>query len=144
MSTLSTCAYHSLQVNCSLCLVYRWCLVMHLQTKTPPSIVEVRVALRKLNCTKASWICNIRGEMLKGGGEAMIHEWMWCCLPYDSPVLFFLTGRRVRFSLSVKGKGLTGLQQFLWYYTGHIAGQCACSLSLDGNSFSSTLKASKT
>ena len=41
--------------------------------ETPPSLAEVRKAVGKLKCGKAAGICNISVEMLKAGGEAMIH-----------------------------------------------------------------------
>lgn len=40
---------------------------------TPPSLTEVREAVSKLKCGKAAGVCNISAEMLKAGGEAMIH-----------------------------------------------------------------------
>lgn len=41
--------------------------------ETPPSLTEVREAVSKLKCGKAAGVCNISGELLKAGGEAMIH-----------------------------------------------------------------------
>ena len=41
--------------------------------ETPPSLAEVREAVNKLNCGKAAGVCNVRAEMLKGRGEAVIH-----------------------------------------------------------------------
>ena len=41
--------------------------------ETPPSLTEVREAVSKLKCGKAAGVCNISAEMLKAGGEAMIH-----------------------------------------------------------------------
>ena len=41
--------------------------------ETPPSLAEVRKAVSKLKCGKAAGICNISGELLKAGGETMIH-----------------------------------------------------------------------
>ena len=39
----------------------------------PPSIDEVKEAVAKLTDGKAADICNISAELLKAGGEAMIH-----------------------------------------------------------------------
>ena len=41
--------------------------------EAPPSLTEVREAVSKLKCGKAAGVCNISGELLKAGGEAMIH-----------------------------------------------------------------------
>ena len=41
--------------------------------ETPPSLAKVREAVRKLKGGKAAGVCNISAEMLKAGGEAMIH-----------------------------------------------------------------------
>merc|ERR1712035_27581 len=41
--------------------------------EAPPSLAEVREAVNKLKGRKAAGICNISAEMLKAGGEAMIH-----------------------------------------------------------------------
>ena len=41
--------------------------------ETPPSLAEVREAVNKLKGGKAAGVCNVSAEMLKGGGEAMIH-----------------------------------------------------------------------
>ncbi|XP_050735881.1 uncharacterized protein LOC127008208 [Eriocheir sinensis] len=41
--------------------------------ESPPSLGEVREAVAKLRGGKASGACNISAELLKAGGEAMIH-----------------------------------------------------------------------
>ena len=41
--------------------------------ESPPSLAEVREAVNKLKSGKAAGVCNISAEMLKAGGEAMIH-----------------------------------------------------------------------
>merc|ERR1712035_263168 len=41
--------------------------------ETPPSLDEVREAVAKLRGGKAPGICTISAELLKAGGEAMIH-----------------------------------------------------------------------
>ena len=41
--------------------------------EAPPSLAEVREAVNKLKWGKAAGICNISAEMLKAGGETMIH-----------------------------------------------------------------------
>ncbi len=40
----------------------------------PPSLAEMREAVNKLKGGKAAGVCNISAEMLKAGGEAMIHS----------------------------------------------------------------------
>ena len=41
--------------------------------ETPPSLDEVREAVARLRGGKAPGVCNISAELLKAGGEAMIH-----------------------------------------------------------------------
>ncbi len=41
--------------------------------ETPPSLAEVREAVNKLKGGKAVGVCNISAEMVKAGGETMIH-----------------------------------------------------------------------
>ena len=42
-------------------------------SEAPPSLSEVREAVGRLKCGKAPGICGISAELLKAGGEAMIH-----------------------------------------------------------------------
>ena len=59
--------------------------------EAPPSLDEVREAVSKLKGRKAAGVCNISVELLKAGGEAMIHGlhavltvvWHSCIIPPD-------------------------------------------------------------
>ena len=102
--------------------------------ETAPSIGDVKEAVAKLRGGKAAGICNISVELLKAGGDAMIHGlhavvtavWHSDTIPPD--------WKKGVGCPNLEGeRGPSRLQQLLWNNTAQHTRQGACPFAADAD-----------